>query len=202
MQYLRHIGRWLWRAWPVILLLPVIALHLVILNQFSTPADKVFVNKLTGTLLQICGGMIILYSLDGNLGLFKKKGLFAVFVLWLKEFPRRNSRAINFAAEVGVHFGGTATITVGKKPPTTLEERIERIEQRIEEEAQKLNELRGSLNDRIGTLKAELEQSILKVDSGLRDLAYKVESSAIGGLKQQLFGVLLALYGAVVSVFA
>lgn len=37
--------------------------------------SSTLVNKITGTLLQIVGGLIVLHAVDGNLGLFKRKTL-------------------------------------------------------------------------------------------------------------------------------
>ena len=45
--------------------------HWNALDCFS--AETVLVNKLTGTAMQVVGSLIVLYSVDSNLGLFKKK---------------------------------------------------------------------------------------------------------------------------------
>ena len=50
--------------------------------------------------------------------------------------------------------------------------------------------------------KAELKVSISTNQSAIESLAAKFEKATVGGFKQQAFGVMLAVYGAIVSVFA
>lgn len=200
MQYISRLTVWLWRAWPVILLLGAISLHMIALSAF---ADRgTFVNKLTGTFLQVAGGVIVLLSLDGNLGLFKQQTLLAALILWVKEFPRGNHRTISLGVGMATGLNMAASLTVGRRTPTTLEERVAQLEQRITEESERLRSFERSTAELLAAVRSELRQSIAAVDTGLRELTTKVERSAIGGLKQQLFGVLLAVYGAIVSVFA
>jgi hypothetical protein len=201
MNYLARLVAWVWRAWPLILVAAVALLHLA--AYLAVPDHRTFVSKLTGTLLQIAGGLIVLHSLDGNLGLFKQQNLLSVFLRWTQEFPRfrRHSVSMSGVAMVGT-FSIAGDLTVGQRTTTTIEERVAELERKLKEESDKLRALEKSTQGRLESLKIELSQTIAAVDNGLRDLADKVESAAIGGLKQQLFGVLLAIYGAVVSIFA
>jgi len=44
--------------------------------------------------LQIIGGLIVIYSIDSNLGLFKKKNLFNISIAWFKRCPIRKDKTI------------------------------------------------------------------------------------------------------------
>jgi hypothetical protein len=201
MRYLRRLFKWLLRAWPVLTLLPVAAIHMLALQSF--PSHVVLVNKLTGTILQIGGGVIVLLSLDGNLGLFRKQGLFKTFRSWIEDFPglREQVSSLGGVSMVG-NMTATGKLSVGRAAPITLEERVVALERRIEEEALRLSSLETSTSERLASLKSELTQTVSDVQSSLRELNLKVEQTAIGGLKQQLLGVFLAIYGALLSVFA
>ena len=45
-------------------------------------------------------------------------------------------------------------------------------------------------------------QSLYVTNKKVESLAERIEEATVGGMKLQAFGVLLALYGAVTSVFA
>lgn len=201
MQYLLQLGRWLARAWPALMLIPVGAIHAAALILF--PSEWIFVNKLFSTFLQLGGGVIVLISLDGNLGLFKQRGLAKAFILYLKDFPRPRKRAISLSGvAMGVNLGASAQLTIQRRPPSTLEERVELLERQLKEESERIRNLDASTTERLSELKTELSRSISAVDGGLSELSQKVERTALDGLKQQLFGVLLGVYGACVNVFA
>ncbi|MES2714282.1 MAG: hypothetical protein V4795_00865 [Pseudomonadota bacterium] len=161
------------------------------------------VNKLTSTFLQICGGLIVLMSLDGNLGLFKQQGLVRAFLAYAKEFPRIGDKGISLGSSaVSISLTGSAKLSVGRRQPITLEERVAELEQKLKEEVERLRKLETSTASRLSELQSELSKSIDTIDGRLRQLSDKVEHTALGGLKQQLFGVLLAVYGAGIGVYA
>ena len=85
MVHWREVPRWVLRAWPVLALLPVFAAHALSLERFA--ASTPVVNKLVGMALQLVGGLLILYSINDNLGLFRKQSLLGTAVEWLRSFP-------------------------------------------------------------------------------------------------------------------
>ena len=78
MIHWRRLTPWLVRAWPVFALVPVAACHAFALR--AAPADPVFVNKLVGMSLQVIGGLLVLYSVNDNLGLFRSQSLKSTIV--------------------------------------------------------------------------------------------------------------------------
>jgi chromosome segregation ATPase len=86
--------------------------------------------------------------------------------------------------------------------PQSVEDRISNIEE-------ELRSLRKSLEARTAELRASIESTrpglrsdITAVSTHLQELRSKVEESTVGGFKLQIFGVLLAIYGAFVSIGA
>ncbi|WP_201495278.1 hypothetical protein [Rubrivivax sp. A210] len=200
MTYTARFLRWLWRAWPVLCAFATVAVHLLVLVTLPFPASSI--NKVSGTILQVLGGLIVLHSIDGNLGLFKQQGLLSALKGWLADFPKRN---IVISASIGTvnATGQGATLSasayiVGK----TIEERLTVLERRLDEADRRITQQRVELLGRIDTINTDLSNAISATRSELRDLSSKVVESTVGGFKQQLFGVLLAIYGAVVSAFA
>ena len=73
MHMIRRLAIWFWKAWPVLVMTGLAYAHWHALASF--PSDTVLVNKLTGTAMQVVGGLIVLYSVDSNLGLFRNQSL-------------------------------------------------------------------------------------------------------------------------------
>ncbi|GAB3191259.1 hypothetical protein GCM10027292_29180 [Hydrogenophaga aquatica] len=191
---------WLLRAWPVLALLPIIACHYAAVQVF--PAHAVLVNKLTGTALQIVGGIIVLLAIDGNLGLFRKQTLYSVVIEWFRDFPliRRNV-TIALSGVSSSSATASATLSVERRF-TTVEERVAELERQIKELHTTIAQQKAALLGRIEEVKAELGKGLATNQAAIQELSARIETSAVGGFKQQGFGVLLAIYGAIVSVFA
>lgn len=191
---------WLLRAWPVLALLPIITCHYAALQLFS--AHAVFVNKLTGTTLQIVGGVIVLLAIDGNLDLFRKQTLYSVVVAWFRDFPLiRRSVTIALSGVASSSATGSATLSVERRF-TTVEERVAELERQIKELHTTIAQQKAALLGRIEEVKVELGRGLASNQAAIQELSARIETSAVGGFKQQGFGVLLAIYGAIVSVFA
>ena len=182
------------------MVLAVIGLHLLALRWVSL--DRTLLNKLAGTSLQILGGLIVLQSIDGNLGIFKKQSLASVVVGWFKEFPLiRRHIVISVGGAAMSTATGTATITV-KRVYSTLEERVAELERLADELRVEIRAEGAAVRRQVDEVRHELLSSIESNNTDIRQLTEKIERATVGGFKQQSFGVLLAIYGAVVSVFA
>jgi chromosome segregation ATPase len=200
MRYVERLLRWAWRAWPVVMLAAIIAAHICVLYALAAPASQV--NKITGTVFQVLGGLIVLHSIDGNLGLFRKQSLLSTIASWLREFPRIRPPHVVSAA-VGMAGGSSSAFALSARvATTTVEQRLAELERRADEAEKQLRQLQRETEAKLSAVKSELSVSIAGVSASLQDLAAKVEVSALGGLKQQAFGVLLAVYGAFVSLYA
>ena len=196
----RRLPAWLLRAWPVLALVPFFAVHAIALQAFQGQAT--WVHKIIGLSLQLLGGLLILWSVNDNLGLFRKTSLAGTFMAWVRDFPTTNRHVVLAATGMASASGSAAALSVGRKTPTTLEERVAELELLLPELRTELNTKITNLATRVEVSKTELSVLIQATDGKIASLSERVEKATIGGFKLQSFGVLLAIYGAVTSVFA
>ena len=200
MQMIRRLAIWLWRACPLLAMVLLIGTHFLALVLFAS--DSVFVNKLTGTVMQIVGGSIVLHSVNSNLGLFRNYSLFSAVLTWFRECPvflRSVTGSMNLSISCGVSASMTARVV---RSPTTVEERLTELERGLEELRSGIASQHQAIHSRITTVKTELSSSIASNQAALTKLSQQVEKATIGGFKQQAFGVMLVIYGAITNVFA
>lgn len=191
---------WLLRAWPVLALMPIAFAHAVAHEFF--PAETVMINKVTGTALQLVGGIIVLYSVNANLGLFREQHFGGIIIGWFKSFPLfRKSVTVNVSGCGGIVVGGSARFSV-RRAANTLEEKVAELERQLNEFRQHVNEDIQAVNVRVAQVHTELSTAVATNTVTLNQLSSRLELATVGGFKQQAFGVLLAAYGAVTSVFA
>ena len=198
MIHWRQIPGWLLRAWPMLALLPAFVAHWFALKHFAD--STVMVNKIVGMTLQLAGGLLILYSINDNLGLFRRQSLRVTVIAWFKSFPFACKSVTVHVDGVGV-LVGSAAITTGTAPKT-LEERVAQIEESLKFLRQEVAANAAAAQQQLQDAKSELGHRIDATASQVSDLAKKVEHAAVGGFKLQALGVLLAIYGAFTSFFA
>ena len=197
---IRRLAFWFWRAWPVLVMAALAYAHWRALACF--PGEIVLVNKLTGTAMQVVGGLIVLYSVDSNLGLFRNQSLINTVIAWFRECPVF-VRSITLSASATASCSASASMSATViRAATTIEERLAALEGRFEELRSEVAAHHQAIHARIEDVKSELSNSIASNQSSLRKLSEQVEKETVGGFKQQAFGVMLVIYGAVTSVFA
>jgi uncharacterized coiled-coil protein SlyX len=191
---------WALRAWPVWGLLPAFAGHWLALTAF--PGSTQLVNKLVGALLQIVGGLLVLYSVNDNLGLFRRQSLSAAILTWFRSFPlSRKGVTVALSGVASSYASGSGSVST-QRNLTTLEERLAELERTVQDLRKELNSGLAAAQQQLEQAKSELRTRIEAVASQVAELHQKVEHAAVGGFKLQAFGVLLAAYGAVTSVYA
>lgn len=200
MIHWRGLFPWVLRAWPILVLLSVGIAHFCAIRLL--PIETMMVNKLFGMLLQVLGGLLVLYSVNDNLGIFRSQTLKSAIFTWLKEFPivrepisisahgssMSSSSAFGFATVQQVH--------------STVEERIAELERMLQDFRKQLQLEVQTINNRIEATRSTLKQQIGDTANRVTNLSKQLEHAAVGGFKFQALGVLLAIYGAVTSVFA
>ena len=191
---------WMCRAWPIFGLVPVGVTHAC---AFLILGDQTaLVNKAAGMSLQIFGGLLVLYSINDNLGLFREQTLVSTITAWLKAFPIKR-KSITLFARGAASAKGSATISMlVRRAAKTTEERIAALEERAAQLEVKLLSEINSVNSRIDTVRKDLQEKVAETSGRVTTLSNRLEHAAVGGFKMQAFGVLLAIYGAVTSVFA
>ncbi|MGF1568998.1 MAG: hypothetical protein ACFCVD_13170 [Nodosilinea sp.] len=165
--------------------------------------SSAFINKTTGTAMQILGGLIVLHSINSNLGIFRNQTLSSIVVSWFRDFPLgKRPRVISLSARMlSQSSSSNPTMHIGQSP-TTLEERIVELGHQVEKVRLEARAQDALVSQRFNKVEEEFSVSITSNQSALNQLSAKIEEVTVGGFKLQAFGVLLAIYGAVVSVFA
>lgn len=200
MRYLSALSFWLLRAWPFLALVPIAFAHGC--AHWFFPAETVMVNKITGTALQIVGGLIVLYSVNANLGLFREQHFGSIIIGWFRSFPLfRKSVTVNCSGSAHMAISGSARLSV-RRGTNTVEEKVAELERQLDELRQQVNEDIQAVNARVAQVHTELSTAVATNTATLNQLSSRLELATIGGFKQQAFGVLLVVYGAVTSVFA
>lgn len=196
----RRLVIWLLRAWPILVMAVLGAIHSYALSRF--PANATLVNKLTGTIMQIVGGVIVLHSVDANLGLFRNQRLVTSVIAWFRECPIvARSVTIELSGAAICTASGTASAYV-PRVATTIEERVAEVERRIDELRLEMAAQNRAVHERVEAVRSELSSSIASNQSALNKLSERVEKATVGSFKQQAFGVLLAIYGAGINAIA
>lgn len=148
------------------------------------------------------GGLIVLYSVNTNLGLFRDQHFGHIIIDWFRSFPLfRKSVTIGLSGSASIAVSGRARSSV-RIATNTIEEKIAEVERQLEEFRQHVYEDVLAMNARITHVHSELSTAVASNTAALNKVSSRLELATVGGFKQQAFGVLLALYGAVTSVFA
>lgn len=190
---------WLLRAWPVLAVIPVSLAHAIALRFFA--AESIIVNKVVGMFLQVLGGLLVLYSVNDNLGHFRAQSLPATMIAWFKGFPFVR-KPISLSTSIGAVATATASMSaVVFRAAHTLEERIEELERKLSELEGQIQREVQEINSRIQVARLALEQQIAATSNNVTDLSKRLEHAAVGGFKVQALGVLLVIYGAITSLF-
>ncbi|MFC1685196.1 hypothetical protein ACFL0R_06985 [Pseudomonadota bacterium] len=187
--------KWIFRAWPALALLAIAGIHLFVVSY--CPVDIVSINKTVSLFSQLIGGLLILYSIDSNIGIIKNKNLFSLFAEYLREFPLIKRNVIVSGACVAA---GSASMTANasvSKTPQSVEEHLQYLQEQINDLKNKLNEESKSLREKINQQAQEMGAQIQETKTAVSKIESKVEKVSIGGIKVQLFGVLLMIYGTV-----
>ncbi len=196
----RNLPIWLLRAWPVWALLPVFIAHSFAIHQFT--AHPATVHKLIGMSLQVLGGLLILFSVNENLGVFRKQSLGSVIVSWFREFPIVRTHILGAGNTSQASSSSGSGLTIGRERPATIDGRVAELELQLQEVREEMRSKHVRIISRIDAVNEALSKSVIDADVKLTSLSERIEQATVGGFKLQAFGVLLAVYGAITSVFA
>lgn len=195
MGRLRALLVWLLRAWPLIVICGVFGVHLLLLQMLPESSQRI--NSAASLLSQILGGLLVLHSINSAIGLVKKGSLLSTFFKYLGEFPLFKRSATIFASasgSIGVH--GVAKLRVTRKPQT-IEERIDYLQEQITEVRWEMSAEFKKVWVRIENVAKDSATGIDNNARDIRSLRETFEKSIAGSLQEQVFGVLLVLYGGI-----
>lgn len=191
---------WLSRAWPLWLLILVSTITFYF-GDWSFPAGSNPFNKVAGAALQGLGAIFVLISIDGNLGLFRGHGVIGELRDYARRYPRKNATvALSGAASAQFNTSGAlASISVW---PDDIDGRVAALAQLCKELEKKISEQRMEMEARMDKVQIEYRNTMSEHGARVVDLAKKIEETAVGGTKLQVFGVGLAVIGSVLSVYS
>lgn len=191
---------WLSKAWPFILVTLLGALHYNAIK--IVPNDKIeLLNNTIASFTQVAGGLIVLSSINSNLGLFRQISLLSIFQRWLKSFPYfRRIEKITSSGHCEM-----PCFTVSSEGHTsnlcnTLEEKIVEAQRQIDELRDIVYRKERELLSKIYQIENNLKNEIYKNQNDIQELNDLVSKSTTGGINTQIFGVLLVVYGAIIPV--
>ena len=129
--------KWIFiKAWPVFSLIPIIAIHFLLLNTECFNNNYLCynyaeVNEFVSLLMQLTGGLLILISINSNIGLFKNNTLLGLISGWYKQRPWKKQECKNINGSASIVLPPIEISGRGYVVPTTLEEKIELLETKI-----------------------------------------------------------------------
>ena len=204
---LLRILKWIWKGWPVLIWAVIIISHQI---SSHLPCIELLpcwsnqqVDKALSFSLNLIGGLLVLYSIDSNLGLFRQGGIAALFVKWLKSFPMIKGEPITISPNSITHTTsvGTPRIEITKSPET-IEELYKYTKEQVAFLKCDSKEQRKYTAQQIDSLSKKVSSQNAKFYKDLSGINQQLRSVAIGGFKTQLFGVLLVIYGSYLSFSA
>jgi hypothetical protein len=202
--------KWILKAWPALYLIIIFVIHQIALRSYCIDGISDFfcwsnssINESLSFSFQIIGGLLIIYSIDNNIGLFKNKNLLSVAKEWLKSAPfiKQKTITINAQGIASAEAFGSCSVVVTKNPQTT-EEHLQYLQEQIDYIKKDISSTKSGIQKDLDAMKDEYKENYSANNELIRDLRNKLETTAIGGIKVQIFGVLLMVYGSAISYFA
>lgn len=197
MRAIKNILKWIWKAWPIIIILPCLIIHYELIHYFEPYADTI--HKTIALIVQIVGGLLVLYSIDSNIGIIKDKKLTALFTDYLKSFPLiKKSYVIEAKSGAMSVTGLDAKLKVIRKPKT-IEDKLNYLQEQIDSLEKTIDKKAEALDSKIKNISEKLNADVSETKKAIEHIETQIEQVSIGGFKSQLFGLLLLLYGAITS---
>lgn len=186
------------KSWPVTVPVLLVVIHYFAVTRFGfAPETLATIKKWGPVVLQIVGGLIVVYSIDSNMGLFGRDSLMARVINFFKDLPIFCwTQTVSVDSTFSWSSVGTPILRA-KIGDDTLEGRVQQLEA-------DLRLVQQELNVAVANLRKDMQTATEKLDRKLQDLQETI-SRLESGLKQmtrdgvglQVFGVILAIYGTI-----
>jgi len=200
MQKLKDTLHWLYRAWPSWLLLILVITHIAACNVF--PGKHSTINKIVAASTQIVGGLLVLHSINSNFTIYKGETWIRHSLRWFTQCPlfhRHQTIYVSSAAHLKI--SGHAAGLVITRAEKSLKKRVEILENEITSLRDELKKSEKRIMESVRSEQAQLSTQISEVNQLISELSTKVQASTIEGSKEQIFGIVLVIYGALFSIF-
>jgi len=201
--------KWIFvQAWPVFAFIPILLLHLLLAytpcfnNDFLCFVNPE-INKAISFVMQLSGGLLILISIDSNIELFKSNSLIGMVKLWYGKRPwKKPEEPKSVEASISITLPAMQCNTRGYQEPTTTDEKLDLLQKRIDwinEDIEKNQKVTG---EKLQSLETAVSQNNNNQIQQIKNIQNDLVQSSVGGVKFQVFGVLLVFYSSVLSFFA
>lgn len=190
---------WFFRMWPVLVPVALIALHYLVAAH--TGWDVRQTNRVISLVLLVIGGVIVLYSINANLGFFDDSTLFSLFISYLKSFPLLTRRDATQEVPASVNVVTRRARAWPGATKKTSNERLKYLQLQIEQIKQDLNQGQDLEESAVVQLESQTREAISDVRQTIVCINRKVKKLCVCSIKMQVFGVLLMLHGYASSYF-
>ncbi|WP_432459394.1 hypothetical protein [Agarivorans sp. QJM3NY_25] len=195
----------------VVILMPLLmCVHYLIISSSCVEylpcwSDKL-VNETIALVLNVLGTGIVVHSISSNLGTIRPSWASDI----LKEFNAQLAKLMGRGNNINISatFGGYRSqayepeISITEKDPTTVAELHAYVQKEIKELKNEAAVFKGIVDEKITKLSTTLNDSLDITKNDIQTTKKQLSEVAVGGAETQLLGVLLLIYGSVVSYFA
>ncbi len=189
--------KWFFRSWPISIPAILVLTHYFTAILFDIELKST--NRAISLGLQVFGGLLVLYSIDSNLGVVGNKSLSNILVKWLKAFPP-TAKPITITLGKITEKGTVSPIKARTGcPGTTTEEHLAYLQKQINWLEEDQIESFVLLEKKMATIESNNGSDLASIRSSLGLMNNKLTDVSVGGIKLQIFGVILVIYGSVVS---
>ncbi len=201
------LAKWIWRGWPVIVILLIVLTHqlssqLPCIPNFSCWSNQQ-VDRFMSFALNLTGGGFVLYSIDSNLGVFRKGGITTLFKKWVKSCPliKGEPLVINAQTTLSISTALAGEITPNEAPQS-IEDLYKYTQAQLTSIRGNIKEQRRLTDEKIDTLSSEVAADNADINKKVSTVNQQLQSVAVGGFKLQLLGVMFVVYGSYLSFSA
>jgi len=194
------LARWFLRSWPVLIPIFLVVLHYTAISYCPTSSAQI--NKAFAFGLQLAGGLLILYSIDSNIGIIHNSNIIKVIKKWLAEIPlfkKPPTQTITVGSISSKETFGNARVY---NTPKTIEEKIFHLQAQIDWVKEDLEKQNISLQQSISKLQKVSFKEIGNMKSQLSSLEGDFKEMSVGSVNPQIMGVLFVVHGSISSYIA
>ena len=183
--------------WILLVVFLIIILHLIVYYSIYNFSDKDY--KSISLITQIIGGLLILYSMNGNIKIVKKITLMTMLTGYFK----KNQDAIVSIQGLAMSISGGNVKVVVIDHQESVEEKINNLQKQIDDLKVNFTQKAIDLSERLTQQAEELNSQINKVNLERKELTTQIKEifSSWQGIQIQVFGILLMIYGAVMGAY-
>ncbi|WP_409526159.1 hypothetical protein [Nitrincola sp. MINF-07-Sa-05] len=153
------------------------------------PVIAEIINSIIELGSQIVGGLLVLYSIDSNLGIMRGNGILNEVVVYIKSFPLMTKpTTMNVSSTESSYSSGSVKVET-KNIPKTIQEEIEHLKEDVAHLRQEVNGKFTELNKIVDHNYNDDQDRYVELQKYINETKYKVEKISIGGIKVQFVSI-------------